>query len=332
MPEFERNEQNQNSKGGTELLMGRLYNDLPADLLEKFQIIPSRVRELKEDKLRVLYLHDLAQDPEAKAAVDSNGSWTRFHRLVFVSHWQRNQFFFQYPHISWGRTTVIQNSIVPIEEHKKPTDQINLIYHTTPHRGLDVLVPVFKALYEKNNKLHLHVYSSFEIYGWKERDQPFEALFKEIEEHPGMTYHGFKPNEEIREALKQAHIFAYPCTWPETSCLALIEAMSAGCICVHPDTAALPETSGHWTYMYPFNEDKQKHAQQFFNALSVAVQTAEETIKAGFFTNQLRSQMSFISLFHNWELKKKHWEAFLRSFENEDRKIESRYSSFEYVV
>ena len=35
-------------------------------------------------------------------------------------------------------------------------------------------------------------------------------IFKEIEEHDGMTYHGFQPNAVVREALAKSHIFAYP--------------------------------------------------------------------------------------------------------------------------
>ena len=41
-----------------------------------------------------------------------------------------------------------------------------------------------------------------------------------------MTYHGFKPNDVVRKALSEAHIFAYPSIWVETSCISAIEAMS----------------------------------------------------------------------------------------------------------
>lgn len=331
--EFERNELNKNSNGGTERMMSQLYKDLPEELLKNYQIIPSRVRELDENKLRVLYLHDLAHDPEAKNAIISNGGWARFNRIVFVSHWQRNAFMQTYPEIPWSKTAVIQNSIVPIESHQKPKDKINIIYHTTPHRGLNILLAAFKKLYENQKDIHLDVYSSFELYGWKERDEEegIKKLLEECKNTEGVTYHGYKPNDEVREALKNAHIFGYPSIWPETSCICLIEAMSAGCICVHPDYAALPETAANWTYMYPWNEDVNKHAQNFIGALDIAISTARENNQLeSFYTGQLNSQKAYVNLFNNWEIKKKHWEAFLNSFKDESTEILRRGKTFRY--
>ena len=56
---FERNELNKNSKGGTERMMEGLYSRIDPELMSKFQIIPSRVRELQNDKIRIYWLHDL---------------------------------------------------------------------------------------------------------------------------------------------------------------------------------------------------------------------------------------------------------------------------------
>ena len=48
----------------------------------------------------------------------------------------------------------------------------------------------------------------------------------------------------------------YPNTFKETSCLCLIEAMSAGCVCVHSSLGALPDTSNGLTCMYEYTPDK----------------------------------------------------------------------------
>ena len=67
---MERNELSKNARGGSELMQERLYRDLPKDLLDKFQIILSRVRDINPDKKRVLWLHDLPGDPESEHLKD----------------------------------------------------------------------------------------------------------------------------------------------------------------------------------------------------------------------------------------------------------------------
>ena len=52
---IERNETNKNSRGGTELMAERLEQYVDKELLSKFQIIPSRVREINPDKIPILW-------------------------------------------------------------------------------------------------------------------------------------------------------------------------------------------------------------------------------------------------------------------------------------
>ena len=87
-----------------------------------------------------------------------------------------------------------------------------------------------------------------------------------------MTYHGYVSNDEIIEALSHAHIFAFPSTHPETSCLCIIEAMCAGCICVHSSLGALPETTNGHTMMYPYVNNKYDHCTLFAKMLIQSVQ------------------------------------------------------------
>ena len=307
---IEQNELDRNSMGGTELMKYGLYDRLPSQLLEQFQIIPSRVRELSKTKKKIYWVHDLAQDPEMAHLKD--GGWEKFDAIVCVSHWQRQQIQ-NFLGVPASKLTVLQNAIDPIEIDSKPDpkDGINIIYHTTPHRGLELLVPVMDWVEEMLPDInwHLDVYSSFEIYGWKERDKEYEGLFEKIKNHPKMTYHGFKPNEEVKEALKKAHIFALPSIWPETSCIALIEAMSAGCICVHSSLAALPETSSNWTLQYDFTEDMNEHASRHALTLADALRLVdEENMK-----DRLSMQKAYIDGFYDWQSRAKQWEVFLTS-------------------
>ena len=307
---MEKNELNKNARGGTELMQERLHGSLPADLLDKFQIIPSRVRDLDPDKKKILWLHDLPGDPESEHLKDANLR-KRFDKIVCVSDWQM-QLYNLMSGLPYSESIVIKNAIHPIEIEKKQFDgTINLIYHTTPHRGLEILIPTFEELANKHKDIHLDVYSSFSIYGWEERDQQYTTLFDRCKAHPQITYHGAVPNQQVREALKKSHIYAYPSIWPETSCLSVIEAMSAMNLVVCPNYAALPETCANFAMMYPWNENKNAHAVQFAHTLEFAIDTIRKT--QGKEDPYLEFQKNYFDYFYGWDKRKGEWEALLRS-------------------
>ena len=248
-----------NARGGTEMMRERLLSAVPSSLLDNFAIHFSRPRQMYDDVKNIFYAHDLANDPENKILADSG--WKLFDKFVFVSYWQRDQYMITY-NIPYSKCTVIENAIeTEFEYNARPTNgPIRFIYHTTPHRGLELLYPVFDALSKEFNNIHLDVFSSFEIYGWKERDTHYKKLFDDLSNHPNVTYHGTRSNEEVIATLKQSHVFLYPCVWQETSCIAMIEAIRCGCIVIHPSLAALPETASGMTVMYDFHENHAIHA------------------------------------------------------------------------
>jgi UDP-glucose:(glucosyl)LPS alpha-1,2-glucosyltransferase len=311
---IEVNELNKNSRGGTELMQERLHRSIPAELLSKFQIIPSRVRELDPDKKKILWLHDLPHDPESEHLKDPELR-KRFSKIVAVSDWQM-QMYNIISGVPYAESFVIKNAIDPIPlEKKEYNGTVNLIYHTTPHRGLEILIPVFEELSRIHDNIHLDVYSSFSIYGWEERDKQYQQLFDRCRAHPKITYHGAVPNEEIRTALVKSHIFAYPSIWPETSCLAAIEAMSAMNLVVCPNFAALAETCSNFAMMYQFNENKNLHAVQFAHTLDIAIKTVIQN--RGTTYPYLDFQKQYFDYFYSWEKRKGEWLALLNSLDND---------------
>lgn len=276
-----RNETNQKAMGGTELMLDRVVQWVGPNALDNIQLVASRFRGFDTSKKHhVFWEHDLAGDPESQKVFGNADILEIFDAIVFVSYWQRDQFVAAYPLLSrpdiQAKTLVVLNAIKPIDTAGRQyfrNGKINMIYTPTPHRGLDILVTVFDLLSKQfPNKLHLDVYSSFNLYGWGERDKQYEGLFKAIEDHPDMTNHGTVPNDEVRDALLKADVFAYPSTWQETSCLCLIEAMSAGCLHVCSDLAAIPETSGRLPVVYPYSQNSGEHAHRFHCVMEYVVQ------------------------------------------------------------
>lgn len=303
--EFKRNETNEKSMGGTEVLTMKLAERLDKDVLGGVQIVSSRVRELHDDVIRIFWAHDLPGDPESEFLGTQYGK-DKFHRFVFVSNWQMQGYIERY-NLPPSKCIVLRNFIDPIDNYEKDDDQINLIYHTTPHRGLNILAPVFNKLCEKYDNITLDVYSSFALYGWDVRDQDFKQVFETLENNPKVTNHGTQSNDVVREALQKSHIFAYPTTWKETSCLSLIEAMSAKNICVHSNYGGIFETASHWTNMYQYNEDLNSHATAFYNMLDLTIENYKD-MKANVVPTKV-----YADTFYSWKNRKSEWEALIGS-------------------
>jgi len=61
-----RNEVSAKSMGGTELMAEAMAKHIDPDLLQKFQIVNSRVRKFEPGKKYIYVAHDLPNDPEAQ--------------------------------------------------------------------------------------------------------------------------------------------------------------------------------------------------------------------------------------------------------------------------
>jgi len=279
MSGFEENEISEKAFGGTELAKRKLASLIDPELLNNFQIVCSRPRQIEMDKIRLFWCHDLPEDPESKKFQEKDFK-DSFHKYVFISDWQYQRYQLIHGIGYDDKSIVLESGIEPAPADvfdMKDKEKIRIVYTSTPQRGLDILVPVFEKLAEVHSDIHLDVFSSFKIYGWDEADKQFEPLYDRIRNHPQMTYHGFVPNDELRAHLNKSHIFAYPSVWLETSCRAMLEAMSAGLICVHPNFGALPETSGGLNIMYQGNfEDRNAHANAFINHLNACITFVRE--------------------------------------------------------
>lgn len=267
-------EQSKNSSGGTEMMRQRVIDNVDSNLLANVAIHFSRPRDIPTDvDLNILYCHDLAEDPENKILL--NGGWNKFDHLVFVTQWQRDQYIGAYD-IPYAMCSVIPNAVEKnfvVPESTDHKGKIKFIYHTTPHRGLELVYPIIDQLSKEYDNIHLDVYSSFAIYGWAHRDEPYVDLFTRIHNHPNMTYHGSVPNAQVLTALDKADIFLYPNIWKETSCIALIEAIKSGVLCIHPNYGALTETSGGATISYDYTEDPQDHANVAYSVTKQVIET-----------------------------------------------------------
>jgi glycosyltransferase involved in cell wall biosynthesis len=309
------------SLGGTEIIKYGLQDRLPRELLNKFQIVCDRIDNLDKNKIRLFWVHLSPIQTEEMLKwmkVDnynplSNGGWKKFHKIIFISYLQMEEWVKHY-NIPYSHCVVIKYALEPIELQEKPKDKIVLVHHSNPQRGLPILVNVFEKLAEEYPNIELKVHSSWKIYGlnnWEE-DYKNSDLYQRLEKHPKIHNIGYLPNEELKKSLASSHIFAYPSIWKETFCLSLLEAMSAGLLCVHSSLGALPETASNWTMMYPFDEDKKVHEERFYHELKKAIETVNNKERQ----EHLKKQKEYVDYLFNWERRTQEWVEFLKSMLN----------------
>ncbi len=122
-------------------------------------------------------------------------------------------------------------------------------------------------------------------------------------------------NNNIIELLKKMHIFSYPSIWPETSCIAAIESMAAGCEVVTTNLGALYETCSPFSTFVNFDRNFDNLEKRFGQVLLNNIKNYWSTENQ----NKLKLQAEAINLTYSWDLRSKEW----KSFFNEARKFKS---------
>ena len=267
---------------------------------------------LEKNKINILWMQHFVNQKEAEN-LGSKDYINKIDYIVFNSNWNFEKFVYQFK-IPEGKSLVIKNAIEKIEFKEKPKDKISLIYHTTPWRGLELLLRVFKNLNIDN--VELNVCSSTKIYGDKFNNvlgKKYENIFYECKNTKNVNYLGFQENKNIIELLKKTHIYSYPSIWPETSCISAIESMAAGCEVITTNLGALYETCAPFGTFVGFDRNLQNLEDRYKNTLSKRIEDfwSSENQK------KLQLQQQSINLFYSWETRSNEWINFF----NEVRKL-----------
>lgn len=295
------------AKGGTELMRDALYEHTKLAEYENINLILStpNINKIKYTKHNMLWQH-LSYTDESLASLRDPAFMKSINSQIYVSHWQHEKFRYIYQ-IPLDNTHVIKNAIVPIEYKAKSKDgKLKLIYASTPFRGLDVLLDVFELL--NRDDIELDVYSSTAVYGSgyaAHVGSQYEMLFDRARSMPGVNYKGYATNDDIRKAMQEAHILAYPSIFEETSCLVMIEAGAAGCDMVTTNLGALYETGAQYAKMIGMQSDRDMLVRNYATALNEAIDNYWDK------SNQetLKEQSDYYNKFYSWELRSKEWNA-----------------------
>ena len=295
------------SFGGSENQFRLLLKHLSDDDFKDINLILNNANHdlIEKDKINILWMHHFVNQEEAQN-LGSRDFVDKLDYIVFNSNWNFEKFVYQFK-IPEGKSIVIKNAIEKINFEEKPKDKINLIYHTTPWRGLEHLLKVFKNLNRPN--VELNICSSIKIYGKKFNDafgKKYEKIFEECKETKNVNYLGFVENHNVIKLLKKNHIFSFPSIWPETSCISAIESMAAGCEVVSTNIGAIYETCAPFAKLITFNRNFNELRNKYESALLSSIDnfwSPENQIK-------MKLQRETINLLYSWEKRSIEWKNF----------------------
>ena len=301
------------SFGGSENQMRLLLKYLPDESFKDINLILNNTNHdlIEKDKINVLWMHHFVNQAEAKN-LGSKDFLDKIDWIVYNSNWNLEKHIYQFK-IPESKSIVIRNAIEKINSSEKPKGKINLIYHTTPWRGLVQLLKIFKNLNLEN--VELNICSSTIIYGKKFDSvlgKSYEKIFEECKNTKNVNYFGFLENTKIIELLKKIHIFTHPSIWPETSCIAAIEAMAAGCQTLTTNLGALYETCSPFGKFVNFDRNLENLEKNYGKALVETIKNywSEENQK------KLKLQQEAINSTYSWNVRSVEW----KNFFNEIRK------------
>jgi len=256
--------------------------------------------------------------------------------FVFVSQWQLEQYVEQFdivPH----KCRVLRNAIAPsFERLFSPAERILdaksqppvLAYTSTPFRGLDLLLEAFPQIRSAISEVTLKVFSCMQVYqlSAQEDESQFGQIYDACRRTAGIEYVGGISQPRLAEQLRSVTMLTYPNTFPETSCIAVMEAMAAGCQVVTSRLGALPETSAGFVRLVPMDSDRETYRRVFCEAC-IEMLTAPTASKPGpavsagkesqFVCDEehLQRQVAFANQSLRWDHRAGEWEIQLAAID-----------------
>jgi glycosyltransferase involved in cell wall biosynthesis len=201
-------------------------------------------------KKRFLWTGDSYDQPQTVGLGDKRIA-NRLDGLLCVSEWHKKTMC-ELSGFPKEKTFVIRNGIHPslFQSDERKNSRKRLIYSSTPYRGLVHLIEIFKGIKVKIPDAEFCVCSGYTVYQGAgaiphKQLEELEIIRQQLEKIDGVIWKGNILQAELAKEMLQSGIYAYPCTFAETSCISIMEAKASGTVPVTNSLGALPETVGN---------------------------------------------------------------------------------------
>ena len=283
-----------------------------------------QIRSFIGDNTRLILWTQHAHDQPAVQALHNPLDRDVYDGIALVSNWQRDRFH-QHFGVNLNHTGVLRNAIAPafcdlfpadapiLPQKSKPPI---LAYTSTPFRGLDILLDVFPKIRQAVPGTRLKIFSSMKVYQVAEAEDQskYGSLYRRCHSTEGVEYIGSLPQPDLAHELRSVMVLAYPNTFAETSCIAVMEAMASGCWIVTSDLGALPETTAGFARLIPMEGDWEAYKDRF---VEETIQVLRECTATGttHAETHLRRQVEYVNHEYNWSIRAQQWVEWLSSIQ-----------------
>jgi glycosyltransferase involved in cell wall biosynthesis len=267
----------------------------------------------------VLWIH-LPDDQPAVQGLDDPAERAAYDAFVMVSDWQRRHFVRRFG-LDPARSTILRNAVAPAFQDlfaadesilSQKTQPPVLAYTSTPYRGLDLLLDALPRIRREMPGTILRVFSSMKVYqvGEGEDRSRYGRLYDKCRDTEGVEYIGSLPQPELARALRSVSVLTYPNTFAETACIAVLEAMAAGCFVVTSELGGIPETAAGFARLIPTRVGRDKYLNRFVKETVQVLhklagpQNAEAE-------DSLRQQVVHVNASSQWALRAWEWDKWL---------------------
>lgn len=255
------------------------------------------------------------KDVQRLREADERRAWNAF---FLVSDWQANAYASEFG-VPRNRIMVVRNAAAPVfQSLRRPAQPFFrsgkppvLVYTSTPFRGLLILLVAFPLIRAAIPGCRLRVFSSMGVYQWApDSDVLYRTLYALARDLPGVEYLGSVSQTALADALAEADMLAYPNVFPETSCIAVMEAMAAGCLVCTTNMGALPETTAGFGFLMDLPTDILKMMQAFAELVIDVHRKAGETPDR--FEDAIARQRAHIHAHCTWAVRAQEWVSALQ--------------------
>lgn len=260
-----------------DLEAGHWQDQLDVDVTVIFRQLP-HVRRAVPGRYRLFWGHDhIGLYPELPRGIKRSvltAAWSLGYRvfgqrapgIVAVSRWLADCYvrFARWPS---DHVWVIPNGVDPdLFQASNPVGSdagdrpLRVAYTSVPERGLALLITrVMPAIWAQIPDVELHVFSY----------RPLDA-YRALASSGGsrVVFHGGLPQRELARTLASYDLWLYPTDFPETSCIAAMEAQAAGLPVVTSARYALRETveDGHTGILIEGTVGSDEYVERFASA------------------------------------------------------------------